>query len=124
MGKIMLNDMEFTTCHGVCPHEYEFDQKFKVDVWLTTECVERAGSMDDLNLTINYASVFQLVENVMYGDHVDLIETLAFQISHKIIENFKEVIEVKVLVCKMQPPISNFNGTAAVELVINRKDVE
>ena len=53
MGKIMLNDMIFITRHGACPHEYEFDQKFKVDVWMTTDCVAKAGAVDALNLTIN-----------------------------------------------------------------------
>jgi dihydroneopterin aldolase len=42
MGKIMLNDMIFITRHGACPHEYEFDQKFKVDVWMSTDCVAKA----------------------------------------------------------------------------------
>lgn len=52
MAKIMLNDMEFITKHGACPHEYEFDQKFKVDVFMYTDCVLEAGATDDLSLTI------------------------------------------------------------------------
>jgi len=61
MGKIMLNDMIFITRHGACPHEYEFDQKFKVDVWMSTDCVAKAGVVDALNLTINYADAYAWV---------------------------------------------------------------
>ena len=81
----MLNDMIFITRHGACPHEYEFDQKFKVDVWMTTDCVVKAGAVDALNLTINYADAYALVEDVMYGEHVDLLETLAYRIGNKLI---------------------------------------
>ena len=104
MGKIMLNDMIFITRHGACPHEYEFDQKFKVDVWMTTD----------------YADAYSLVEDVMYGEHVDLLETLAYRIGNKLIETYLSVEKVTVEVRKMQPPIANFNGTAAVSLTVTR----
>ncbi len=104
MEQIMLNDMIFVTRHGACPHEYEFDQKFKVDVWMKTNCVARAGASDALNLTINYADAYAIIEDIMYGEHVDLLETLAYR------------VEVR----KMQPPITNFNGTAAVSLLVTR----
>lgn len=120
MAKIMLNDMEFITKHGACPHEYEFDQKFKVDVYMYTDCVLEAGATDDLNLTINYAEAFDVIADIMYGDHADLLETLAFTIGTKLVETFELIEKVKVEVRKMQPPITGFNGTAAVEVTIKR----
>ena len=45
MGKIMLNDMIFITRHGACPHEYEFDQKFKVDVWIVQIVLQKQGQL-------------------------------------------------------------------------------
>ena len=120
----MLNNMEFIARHGACPHEYEFDQKFTVNVSLKTPCVEVAGATDELTKTINYADIFQLIEDVMYGEHVDLIETLAYRIGNKILNTYKQINEIKINVRKMQPPITNFNGTAAVELKLKReKDV-
>ena len=120
MPKIMLNDMEFITKHGACEHEYEFDQKFIVDVYMYTDCVFEAGATDDLNLTINYAEAYDIVANVMYGGHVDLLETLVYRIGTDLIETYDTIDKVKVQVRKMQPPISGFNGTAAVELTIKR----
>lgn len=120
MAKIMLNDMEFITKHGACPHEYEFDQKFKVDVWMYTDCVLEAGVTDDLSLTINYAEAYEVIEKVMYGGHVDLLETLAVRIGTNLVNAYPVIDKVKVEIRKMQPPITGFNGTAAVEVTIKR----
>ena len=54
------------------------------------------------------------------GEHVDLLETLAYRIGNKLIETYPSVEKVKVEVRKMQPPIANFNGTAAVSLTVTR----
>ena len=120
MEQIMLNDMIFVTRHGACPHEYEFDQKFKVDVWMKTNCVARAGASDALNLTINYADAYAIIDDIMYGEHVDLLETLAYRIGNSLIQTYRTIENVKVEVRKMQPPITNFNGTAAVSLLVTR----
>ena len=56
----------------------------------------------------------------MYGEHVDLLETLAYRIGYKLIEVYQTVEAVEVEVRKMQPPITNFNGTAAVSLTVTR----
>ena len=122
MGKIILEDMIFSARHGVCPHEYEFDQKFKVDVTLKTDAVEEAGKTDELEQTINYAEAYAIVENTMLGGHRQLIETLAYTIACTILETFSKVSACKVRVTKMAPPINNFNGTAAVEAKVKRHD--
>jgi len=122
MGKILLNEMIFAARHGVCPHEHEFDQKFQVDVALKTDAVEEAGLYDELEKTINYADVFQRVEDIMLGDHCQLIETLAYQIASRIAADFSKVESATVKVTKLAPPITNFNGTAAVEAKVKRHD--
>ncbi|HAX73219.1 MAG TPA: dihydroneopterin aldolase [Firmicutes bacterium] len=120
MGKIMLNDMEFVTKHGACPHEYEIDQKFKVDVLMYSDCVLAAGATDDLLLTVHYGEAYEMIADIMYGEHVELIETLAFRIGQQLIESYEELDKVKVEVRKMNPPIPGFTGSAAVELTVKR----
>jgi len=120
MGKILLNDMIFSARHGVCPHEHEFDQKFKVDVCLTTDAVELAGATDELSKTINYAEVYEIVEQNMLGEHRQLIETLAHKTATEILKTFEAVQVAVVRVTKIAPPIPNFNGTAAVEAEVRR----
>ncbi|MGL4337335.1 MAG: dihydroneopterin aldolase [Turicibacter sp.] len=120
MGKIMLNNMEFVAKHGACAHEYEVEQKFTVDVLMYSECVLTAGATDDLYMTVSYADAYEIIADIMYGEHVDLLETLAFRMGSQLIEKFEELDKVKVEVRKMQPPIPAFNGTAAVELTVKR----
>lgn len=120
MGKIMLNDMEFICKHGACEHEYVVEQKFIVDVVMNSDCVLEAGKTDSLPLTVNYAEAYEVIAKIMYGEHVDLLETLAYNIGTQLIEAFNVVDKVKVEVRKMQPPIPGFNGTAAVGLTIKR----
>lgn len=122
MGKILLNDMGFVARHGACDHEYLFDQKFKVDVEVDTLAVERAGATDDLLATINYAEIFALVEGIMGGQHCALIETLAYRIGHQIINEFPAADGVEVQVRKLNPPIANFNGSAAVSFKLSRQE--
>ena len=116
----MLNQMEFISKHGACEHEYQIEQKFVVDVYMYSDCVLDAGASDNLTLTVNYAEAYDVIAQIMYGDHVDLLETLGFKIGTKLIEKFEVIDKVKVEVRKMQPPIPGFNGTAAIELIINR----
>ena len=54
----------------------------------STDSVAKAGAVDALNLTINYADAYALIEDIMYGEHVDLIETLAYRIGHKLIDTY------------------------------------
>lgn len=122
MGKILLNEMIFTARHGACPHEYEFDQKFKVDIIVETTAVEEAGATDELEKTINYAEIFAVIEEVMMGEHCQLIETLAYQIGQELVRNFQKIDEIRVKVTKMAPPIPRFNGTAAVEVKVARHE--
>jgi dihydroneopterin aldolase len=122
MGKIYLNEMEFVVCHGALAHEKKIPQKFVVDVKLKTDAVEEAGAVDKLKKTIHYGEVFQVIEAIMQGEAVDLIETLAFRIAEQILADFKKVEEVKVKVRKMNPPIPNFNGSAAVSLKLEREE--
>ena len=114
----MLNDMEFIARHGAQPHEQEVDQKFKVDIEVVLDGVRQAGMTDDLSLTVNYADIFEIIAGVMYGEHVNLLETLAYRIATKIINNYRSVEEVTIKVCKLNPPILNFNGTATALLTL------
>ncbi len=120
MGKIKLNNMTFVCKHGACPHEYEIAQKFIVNVCLETDGVYEAGANDDLTKTVHYGEAFGVIESIMLGEHVDLLETLCHKIGYSLLLEYEIVKKVKVEVIKVQPPIPNFNGTAAVKMKFKR----
>lgn len=69
--------------HGVLDFERKDGQEFIVDV---TYELPSTVSVDDISATINYAEVAQAAHDVIVGEPVDLIETLAERIALKVLE--------------------------------------
>ena len=91
--------------HGVLPHETVEGQEFIVD--LAVDLDLRAASLsDDLNETINYADLAQIVHNNIVGQPVQLIERLAGRIADEIVASYKEITAVHVTVHKPHAPVN------------------
>lgn len=114
MDKIILEGMEFYGYHGVLPEERSLGQRFIVDVELYLD-LRPAGVSDDPGLTVNYARVFELVEEVAAGGPHLLIESLAESVAGAVLENF-QVREVVVRVKKPQAPVPGKFTWMAVEI--------
>ncbi len=89
--------------HGVLPAERENGQFFVVDVSLVSNTRDAAQS-DDLANTVNYADVASSVANIISGEAVDLVETLAQRIADCCLA-FDRVHGVRVVVHKPSAPI-------------------
>ena len=68
--------MRFHTNHGVFAEEKKLGQQLAVDVFVEYD-IEHKVKDDDLNTTINYASVFDDVKNYVENERFNLIESLA-----------------------------------------------
>ena len=118
MDKIILTGMQFYGYHGVFPEENKLGQRFIVDAVLMLP-LEAAGRNDDLNSTINYAEVYQLIKNITEGRVYQLIEALAENIASELLHTYTSIHEVTVRVLKPDPPFNvHFQGVA---VEINRK---
>lgn len=89
--------------HGVLPHEREFGQEFTVDVEIGANFTAAAAT-DDLTETVDYGALAALVNTVITGPPVNLIETLADRIAAEIV-TIKGVLEVTVTVHKPHAPM-------------------
>lgn len=89
-------------CHGVLAEERTHDQLFVVDVELEVETAP-AQATDDVDRTISYADVAQDATDVITGESVNLIETLAGRIASKVIA--RNPLAVSVTVHKPQAPV-------------------
>jgi len=114
LDKIILQGMEFYGYHGVLPAERSLGQRFIVDLELELD-LRPAGESDDLELTINYAGVFELVESVVRGTPRLLIESVAEAIATAVLEQFP-VAASTVRVKKPQAPIPGHFTWIAVEI--------
>ena len=89
--------------HGVLDEERRDGQTFLADVLMHVDTREAATS-DDLTATVNYAVVARGVVDVLEGESVNLIETLAARIADVALAQ-PRVVEVEVTVHKPEAPV-------------------
>ena len=91
--------------HGVLESERVHGQNFSVDVTIFLN-TRAAGESDDLNETINYAEVADLVHALIVGEPVQLLETLAEKIASAILAAYQLANSVQITIHKPQAPIA------------------
>lgn len=119
--KIILEGMTFYGHHGATKEEQQLGQRFIVDVELETSLVV-SGQSDQLSDTIDYGAVFQCVRRIINGPSMNLLEALAENIAHTILETFPaEGVHVRVK--KPEVPIKDsILEYAAVEIFRSREE--
>ncbi|GAX88634.1 dihydroneopterin aldolase [Effusibacillus lacus] len=120
MDKIYLQGMDFYAYHGVFPEEARLGQRFTVDLELACN-LRRAGKTDKLEDTLNYVAVYDIVKQTAQEERYNLIETVAETIASRLMEQFAEILSVKVRVTKVTPPIEGIMAGAAVEIKRERQ---
>ena len=65
----------------------------------------RTAEDDDLRYTVDYEKVYRLAREIVLGNSFYLIERLAFQIAHAVLEAFPSVTKVEATVRKVNPPV-------------------
>lgn len=103
----------FSGRHGVRPAEREQAQDFEVDVEVDTDLV-RSGHSDRIEDTVDYRRLRAIAKEVVEGESVKLIETLAERIAQRMLE-LEQVIAVSVRVAK-RPESMKPIGAAAVHI--------
>ncbi|MQR93981.1 dihydroneopterin aldolase [Fictibacillus phosphorivorans] len=119
MDKMYVNGMRFYGYHGVFNEEQKLGQRFNVDVVLSMD-LSQAGLTDELDHTVNYGEVYAVVKEIVEGEPVKLLESLAEAISASILSKFMLVDEVMVKVIKPDPPIPGHYESVAVEITRGR----
>ena len=119
MGLLELEGLEFYSYHGCLPHEKAAGNLFTVDFKAETD-MEKAAESDSLEDTIDYGKIYDIVADVMNGEHAGLIEHLAGKIIKNISARFPGLENFSVRVSKRRPPV---NGVAAWSRVtLHHKD--
>ncbi|WP_424888343.1 dihydroneopterin aldolase [Streptomyces sp. XH2] len=104
MDRVALRGLKARGHHGVFPREREEGQTFIVDLVLSLD-TRAAAASDDLTKTVHYGIVAEDVVNIVQGEPVDLIETLAERIAQDCLKH-DAVREVEVTVHKPDAPIT------------------
>ncbi|HRY31855.1 MAG TPA: dihydroneopterin aldolase [Bacteroidales bacterium] len=114
MATISLENMEFFAYHGHFPEEQIIGTRFLVSFTFEADTSE-AEINDDLQLTINYQSVYQLIKKEMEA-HSKLIEHVALRILTTVCEAFPAITWARVKVAKMNPPLGGRTGSVSITL--------
>ncbi len=117
---IYINDLRFHAFHGVMQQERLTGNDYSVDLRVGYD-VSSAMLSDDVNDTINYAGLYEIVRQEMSVPS-QLVERVAFRIADRISRRYPDVSRMDVKVTKLNPPFGADCHGAGVELhLINDK---
>ena len=114
MSKIFLEEVKIYAYHGVLPEEniigtyYILNAEIHTDLW-------KASVSDDLNDTISYADINEIIHNEMKIQS-KLLEHVAGRIIAKINEKFNQISYIKLRITKTSPPMKGEMKGASIEL--------
>lgn len=118
MDNIKINGIKTYAYHGVFDAERQLGQFFITDVTMHLD-LTAASTTDDLDLTVNYGEAYKLIEDVIAGEPVNLIEYLAGKVSQTLFDRYDKIVGVEVTITKVNPPIEGYYEN--VSITLNRK---
>ena len=119
IGIIELEEMRFWAFHGCLESERRNGNLFLVDFRGELDMKKAAGS-DNLEDTVNYGLVYDLVKEEMRVPS-DLLENVAGRIVRRIAERFPEFVRFSVRVSKRRPPVEGPVQWSRVTLTFNNE---
>ena len=120
MDKIIARGLTFRACHGVGAQEKLVPQTFRIDLELGLD-LQTAGIIDDLASTVNYDSVYHVVESIVLVRSYNLIEALAEDIAATLLAKFARLKTVQVTVYKPEAPVQGEFEYFAVQINRSQK---
>jgi dihydroneopterin aldolase len=117
MLTVHLHNLKFNAKHGLYKEETILGNEFVIHISITQ--LEVKENITELNDTINYVQVYELVANQM-KQATPLLETLAQDICKLILHHFYLADIVQIKVEKISPPISTYIGSVAVSFEMKR----
>jgi dihydroneopterin aldolase len=118
MDRITISGLRVHGRHGVFDQERETGQDFLVDavLWLDTA---PAAAADDLTLTADYGAIANRLAEIVGGEPVALIETLAARLAQACLAD-RAVQEVEITVHKPHAPVDLSFSDIAVTVLRSR----
>ncbi len=114
MSSIALEGLEFFAYHGYYDEEQKLGNKYSVDIIVYTDFAE-AAQTDNLQATVNYETLYQIVAEVMQQP-ARLLEHIAQKIIDKVFSYIPELEAVEVVVSKFNPAVGGICNRAKVHL--------
>ena len=120
MGIIRLKNMTFYGYHGVYDFEKEKGTDFEIDLELFTSLLKSSKS-DNIEDTINYEDIYELVKKAFRSKSYFLLEKLADSISMSIFKEHK-IDKLIIRVRKINAPLNGKLDSVEIELKREKSD--
>jgi dihydroneopterin aldolase len=117
---IHLHNLLFHAHHGLYDEEQLLGNEFEVNI--TIKHIPITAQIISLDQTINYAAVYDMVKKRM-NTPTPLLETLAQELCQSILENFIQAESVLFSIKKLNPPITQFQGSVGVSFEMNKNQL-
>lgn len=115
--RISLEGVRIFAYHGYFPEEQIIGTPFSVDV--STEMASTHDESDDLEFTVDYGRLFEIVSEEMKITR-KLLEKVAHTILVRIKDEFPAVSKVTVSITKLSLPVKGEVRNSKVELIYVR----
>ncbi|MBO7451953.1 MAG: dihydroneopterin aldolase [Clostridiales bacterium] len=116
MDCITMKDMKFYGYVGCLESEKNQGQNFYVTCEMFFEPSIKGCYTDDLNDTVDYSVIFDIIKGVVEEAEFDLIERLAQAIADKVLEFDNRIKKTAITVSKPKAPIAGEFGTMEVRI--------
>lgn len=113
---IRIKNASFYAYHGALTEEQQIGGIFEADVDIYTDFSEAAKN-DDLKMTVNYHTVYQLIMRVANEKKYHLIESIAYRIADEILAKYSRIEKVCVRVRKNTVPVGGVIDCVEAEVI-------
>lgn len=115
---ITLDSLRFYAYHGAEPQEAIVGAWYTVDISIRADATD-AILNDNLNGTINYAKVTEIIKQQMQIRSA-LLEHVAGRIADALLNGFPAINSLTVKVCKQNPPVCAPCTASGFSLTVER----
>ena len=115
MDLIRITEIRAYGYTGYLPEEQVLGQWFEVDISLWLD-LATPGKSDQIEDTVDYRSVINLVKELIKTSKLALVESLATVIANSILEFSPIVKQVNVALTKPAAPIPDFGGKITIDI--------
>jgi len=115
---IRIKNAVFYAYHGVASDEQNLGGKFEIDLELESD-LSAAFHTDSLKSTVDYESVYALLQRTVTEKKYYLLEALGNAIAERIFREFATLEGVVVTVRKPHPPVKGVIDY--VEVIVTKK---
>jgi 7,8-dihydroneopterin aldolase/epimerase/oxygenase len=115
--KVALEGIRFFSYHGFYPEEQLLGNEYMLDIETEAEVTDYGN--EDITRTVNYERLLSIAQEEMTTPR-KLLETAAHAMLEKIRHEFLSVTRIRVVIRKLNPPLTAEVNNSLIELNFSR----